>query len=255
MISPIHPTHHQPPHHFSPTSQPTCDQKFCDCLVQGHSSIGLLKWVQNTLRNFRDSFFGEFITIDPPKETRSLTNAQEVLSELEKSGSKKEAATLALGKLSQDARRFLEIGIRKHLLKEVRPTIKPYPHANAFLEDRPHAKEILDLLRVYIATRNDLLELSKFLPTLRKQAPSLRMILDGFNQLPVPLRSAISFSFAKMNTSPETKPENLDTLLIQNPSKEPLFRTAVATAVRGLKMHEEPSLWHQEAWRCKFWYV
>ncbi len=254
MIPPIH--HSQQVRPFDPVySQRTLARPFSDQLVQMQANLSPIEWFQGVLRNLRDYLFDAFLSINPSLEQNQAKAASTAISDLEKAGSKKEKAAPIVNNLPQDIRRFVEIGIRRYLVNQTRAVAKQYPHASAFLEERPHAKEVVELLRAYVTSRKELVEISHLLPFVRNKTTLHRTLVDHFQQLSNPLRSKMLLALARIDGGSEKASDAKGKATLQDPLKTHLFRTTVAMAVCGLKTHEEPSVWHTQAWRCRFWYA
>lgn len=214
-------------------------------------SYTLLERVQNVLRQIRDKLFSGFLTIDSPSEQQKLKTIVPIISQLEAAASNKVKAKQIVDTLPPEARNFVEIGVRKLLLSDPK-RFKTYPHAHAFLEDRPHAKEVLELLRQFANSRREIVALAHLIPHVQDRTTSLATLAKHFEKLPETLRNKILLTMAKIDVPSKATIAQGHRLLL---SKAELVRTAVATAVLGLKMGEKEEQWADNAWRCRFWYA
>jgi len=215
------------------------------------SSFRPLEMVQNFLRRLRDKLFGGFLTIDANLEQQKLQTIVPIISQLEKASSNKSKAKQIVDSLPGEARQFVETGIRKLLLSNPQ-RFKKYAHPMAFLEERPQSKEILDLLRKFANSRREIVALARLVPYAQDRSTPLSSLIDHFRKLPESLRKKILLSLDKIDHPSKLSIEKGRLLLLRDAV---FLRTAVATAVRGLKLYEDENTWHQNAWRCQFWYA
>lgn len=255
MIDPIPPIKQN---QFFETLQSTASQniRVQDRLVVQEKSSSPFCTVQNLLRSLRDKLFGGFLTIDTYLEQQKLQEILPVISQLEKASSNKLKAKEIVDTLPIEARRFVEIGIRKLLLSNTHRFAKKFAHAHAFLEERPQSKEVLDLLRKFAESRREIVALAQMIPFLQNRDTSPSSLIEHFSKLPESLRQKILLTTAKIDNPSKASIEQGRQLIFGIKQKpENLLRTAVATAVRGLKLHEDDGDWYQNAWRCRYWYA
>ncbi len=203
------------------------------------------RWINSFvsgLRWLRKALFSSFISIDPSLEQQRSQEVEAVLVEIQTKRS--------LAKLSDDPSLFLKTKLQEWLNTLPKQNRK-YADAEEMLHKEPCHEKVLLLLQDYLTSRKELLELETILPCVQDPHASASQLHDAFSRLSAPLRSHLLTTLFQIDNS--QKAMTLDQIL-QNPERLPMVRTAVATAVCGLKMHKDRCVWAKEKWRCRFWY-
>ncbi len=215
------------------------------------SSGSLWERVQDLLRSLRDTFFSPFLTINAGLEQQLRKEVSGILSQLKKVS--KDKTYQVFSALPSDAYHFVESGMRLKLANEKHPLYGQYHRVQKYFFDHAGSKEVQELLKRYDGTRADLIDLAPFIPYVQNRHTPKATLLQRFGKLSSPLQQKILLTLAKIE-DPSSATQARGRLLLTQRTDD-LFRTAIATAVRGLKTHDDPENWYAEAWRCKFWYA
>ncbi len=201
--------------------------------------------VKITIDGFREFFFGRMMSVNTVKEKELLEQVRNICEQ-------HSVESPIYQRLPDDAQHFLEKEFQ-------RIPIKDRQGCRSSAEFFSQPKNFPDLrarLNMYVDKKKSLIDLAELVYLLLNKRPTYEQIRETLFKLPnreLVQQILSTLSSLALPAQPPSEALGMD-LLTKSDQYATLLKTAIATAVNGLKMHRSPQEWFKEAWRCRFWF-